>query len=107
MDKIDNCWERVGWLRVDISAGCTLPWGYGVSYRRWDCNKAVCYFFPINWAVWLFREMWFRLRDAPRGIEGKSYEIGWNTGYNIGVESGIRQLRQKLDWYTRNEQNKK
>lgn len=90
MGEIINGWERVGWLRVDVSQGFEIPWGYGLSYQRWDCGKSVCYPLPINWLVWIVREMWLRIKSVPQGIEHKSYITGLHVGYKDGFDFGYK-----------------
>lgn len=93
MKKIISGWERMGILRIDVSQEYEAPWGYGLAYWRWDCAKAVCYPLGINWIVWIFREIWLRLKSTPRGIEAKSYNVGLEEGFNTGFSSGYRQGR--------------
>lgn len=76
-----------------LSQGFELPWGYGLAYQRWDCNKAVCYPLGINWLVWICREVYFRIKFTPRGIEHSSYTKGREMGYSYGFGHGYKQGR--------------
>jgi hypothetical protein len=98
MDKLPKIgeqisgWERVGWLRVDVGQAYITPWGYGVAYWRWDCDKVVCYPTPINWLVWIFREIYLYLVSTPYGIEHRSYRMGYADGLEMR-----QRLEEKID----------
>ncbi len=81
-------YTKAGLLRVDVDAQYKPPKGYGIAYYRYDCYKVVCYPLGINWIVWLFREIYFRILYAPKGIEHKSYNIGYNDGLKVGIQVG-------------------
>jgi len=87
--EYSNGWSREGILRVEVDMGYRLPWGYGLSYYRYDCAKGVCYPLIINWIVWALREIYLIFLSAPnRGIERKSYELGIKEGRKM-AEDGL------------------
>ena len=51
-------------MLIEISEGEMLPKGYGISYRHYSRRVWVCYPFPFNHFVRLFRDIWFRVRNT-------------------------------------------
>ncbi len=81
-------YNRKGLLRIDVDLNYVLPFGYGYCYYDFQTNKDICYPLFINWIVWLFREIYFRLaRPFDSKIDKEiqnSYNKGWLNGYENG-----------------------
>jgi len=92
-------WKRVGVLRVDVSQGCYYPFGYGLSYLDYFTGKGVCYPVLLNWIIWGSREIWFKIRDTPRGKESGLYQMGFNEGLVTGYEIKDSNYRNYLRDY--------
>lgn len=74
-------WTRVSFLRIDISQGYIIPFGFGLSYWSPQSGRGVCYPIPLNWIVWVSREIYYRLQSVPERGYGT-----WHDGYVAGVE---------------------
>ena len=45
--------------RRELVEGSRIPWGYGLSYRPFDRDVAVCYPVPLHLIVRWCRDLWF------------------------------------------------
>lgn len=88
----------MGWLRIDVSESCESPKFYGLAYWDFMRRYAVCYPIPLNWVVWIGRELWFRIKSTPMGIEEKSYKLGIEKGRKLAEDNFYYSLtRLKLE----------
>lgn len=71
-----------------VCEGEMMPRGYGLSYRRYDCNKSICHPIPINLVVRLFRALYWRLQfgSMPTKREKRESKI-----YAWGIAEGRRR----------------
>ena len=58
-----------------------FPQGYGIAYRAFDRNGAICYPMPLNWVVRWWRAFidWFRFPEGDIGRESQ-----WAEAYQRG-----------------------
>lgn len=90
------------------------PWGYGMGYFDYSSGRLVLYPIPLNWIIWAFREIYFRLMVTPIGIQKtigtQQYADGWVHGYHEGFEEGKREAEQSffdtLDRMVTNDRNR-
>lgn len=71
-----------------VRQGQMLPFGYGIAWYRSEDHVAICYPVPINWIIWILRELWIRLIITPKGyvysVGKQQYADGWIHGYYEG-----------------------
>ena len=80
---MNKCYTRKGIFRIDVQQGCKPPFGYGFCYWRYDVPVAVCYPLLLNWIVWLFIQMYFRILYTPKGFSEDAYKAGIEEGKRI------------------------
>ncbi len=81
-------------LRRIIDQGEIVPQGYGVAWRDWNRDAAICYPVPLNVLLgWLrFAYIWIRFRAVPhsldrciRGIIATAERDAYSRGYDRGL----------------------
>lgn len=80
---------RAGLIHRDVSELEIIPWWMGIAYRRWECLQTVCYVVPLNWVVYLLREVWWRLKRP--GGEHLQDLAAYKAGYEKGFQTGLRR----------------
>jgi hypothetical protein len=72
-------------MRRFVRALDVIPRGYGVAYRAWDRDGAVCYPIPLNWLVRWARGAMIWLRFPERATR---YEAANRAAYDRGYVAG-------------------
>lgn len=60
--------------------GVKEPWYWGFSYIDYISAHSVLYIIPINWIVWIVREIYYKLRFTPSSYTDKAYQKGYSDG---------------------------
>ena len=68
------------------SIGKIFPWYWGVAYVDHLSAHAVFYIIPLNWIVWIFREIYFKSRFTPQDTLERTYLKGFQDGFHQGCE---------------------
>lgn len=80
-------------LKTIVEEGVMMPPGFGLAYRRFDCNDRVCYLWPLNWIVRHARNLWFILRSSHSHNYRERIELAhWKKGF----ESGLAERRDRV-----------
>ena len=83
---------------IRISQGEEIPRGYGIAYRDYVRDIAICYPIIINWIVWIFRELYIRISITPNGILEKQSRAIYKRGYEAGTQIAYtRKTLEELD----------
>lgn len=101
MDKLPKIgtryggWCRTGWLQLEVEAGHMLPFWYGLSWWSTMKSVGVCYPIPINWIMWVVREVYWYIKVTPRYYDHPL----WKAGYKVGKLDAelIRNCREKYE----------
>lgn len=52
--------------KVQLRSGYKIPWGWGVSYYKFDQDASVIFPIPLNWVVGLTRSFYWILVKGPK-----------------------------------------
>lgn len=87
-------------LKKYVSQGETLPRFYGVAWRDYARLQAVCYPIPLNWLVFILREIYFLIAYLPKAprekFESRVFSAGFEEGRKIGRLEGQNDLALEL-----------
>ena len=72
--------------RKEILEGALIPWGYGVSWMRWDRPVAVCHVIPLNVIVSGLRQLWIWVRRVGSDHDIRVFGAGYSQGYAAALE---------------------
>ncbi len=87
-------YNKKGFLRIDVDLNYVLPFGYGYCYYDFQTNKNVCYPLIINWIVWLFREIYFKVARPFNSKINQEIQNSYSSGYLKGFEDGQKEKKQ-------------
>jgi hypothetical protein len=88
-----------------ITPGEMMPKYYGLAYRDFLRDIAICYPFPFNYVVHIVRRYWIRVRyprlrdkyaEWARQLIDMEYEKGRTYGYKVGYEKGIKDGKEAI-----------
>ena len=81
-----------------VPYGEIIPWGYGVAWRAFDRDGAICYPIPLNLVVRLAREVHWRLLVAPRwGIRERHLAERYEAGRLKGEDEARRYVQRAYE----------
>lgn len=96
-------------LHQFVPEGGQFPRGYGIAWRSFDRNGAVCYPIPLNWIMaWLRGTwIWLQIPNAQRygSWHYSAYALGIDVGrqmpnnaaYQSGYKAAINAVTQNLN----------
>ena len=98
--------SRIFWKRVisgkQLAEGYQIPWGWGISYVKWDSGFTIIHPIPLNyiiaaarWLLWKVSVPYFVNLEKER-IIGNSFE-NYNRGWDAGWEAKERQMQDEWD----------
>jgi hypothetical protein len=78
-------------IRREIQQGECIPAGYGIAWRRWDCDRTVCYPIPLNLLASFLHDLWLDL-TIPKALR---YELWKQDGpaFARGQEAGYQRAK--------------
>ncbi len=73
-------------MRKEFRLGEAAEWYWGLAYHDHIRRVAVCYIIPLNWIVWIFREIHWKLRSTPPSTFDKMYSTIYQKGWDDALK---------------------
>lgn len=74
----------------EITAGVMLPPGYGIGWRLWSHDAAICFPIPFNFIFGWGRTFWLRMRQGPNE---RMLTNLYKDAFELGRTSGLLQAK--------------